>query len=261
MALLRKLTEGQKRTISHWAMELVIVVAGVMIALWLQEWVQRRQALQTMRSAQDAVHDEVRSALESLVWREAIRKCHFDRANILKDGLTGASDRWPGLNENALIAKKPGGRFDSPTVVPSVYIRPVDNFTTSAWSSALATGALAPMDRKQFGTLVRIYDHMQLLNQIRDIEDRAATKLSALAFPVQLTPEIRADLLSALYDIDRTRFMFAAFGAPILAGEMREMGWNDKAEIDRWIVEDAADDRKNGLVWRPCVATPRNPFL
>ena len=129
MALLRKLTEGQKRTISHWAMELVIVVAGVMIALWLQEWVQRRQALQTMRSAQDAVHDEVRSALESLVWREAIRKCHFDRANILKDGLTGASDRWPGLNENALIAKKPGGRFDSPTVVPSVYIRPVDNFT------------------------------------------------------------------------------------------------------------------------------------
>jgi hypothetical protein len=98
------------------------------------------------------------------------------------------------------------------------------------------------------------------LNHNREIEDRAAAKLSVLAFPTQLTPEIRTDLLSALYDVDRVRFTFSAFGAPILAREMRDLGWNDKAEIERWIIEDAADDRKNGLVWRPCVAAPRNPF-
>ena len=44
------------------------------------------------------------------------------------------------------------------------------------------------------------------------------------------------------------------------AEQMRALGWNDKAEVDRWIREDAADDRKNGLVWRPCVVQPKNPF-
>jgi hypothetical protein len=144
MALLRKLTADERRTIGHWAMELLVVVAGVLIALWLQEWAQRRQALRNMRAAEDPIHDEVRTALTSLIWREAISRCHFDRANLLKEGLTGVNDRWPGLDENALVARKPGGRFSAPTVVPSVYTRPSDNITTSAWTSALATGTLAP---------------------------------------------------------------------------------------------------------------------
>jgi hypothetical protein len=261
MALLRRLTSDEKRTIGHWVMELIVVVTGVLIALWLQEWSQRRQALQNMNAAEDAIHDEVRNALTSLVWREAISKCHLDRENLIKKGLTGDSDRWPGLDENALTVGAPGGRFSSQLVVPSVYTRPADDFTTSAWTSALATGSLAAMDRKQFGKLVAIYDHLQLLNRNREIEDRAAAKLSVLAFPVQLTPEIRTELMSALYDVDRARFSFsAAFGPQVLADEMREMGWNDKSEVDRWMVEDAADDRTNGLVWRPCVTAPRNPF-
>jgi hypothetical protein len=260
MALLRKLTSDERRTIGHWGMELLVVVAGVLIALWLQEWAQRRQELQTMNAAEDAVHDEVRAALTSLIWREAISTCHLDRANLIKQGLVGGSDRWPGLDENALAARKPGGRFAAPLVVPSVYTRPADAFTTSAWTSALATGALAPMDRERFGKLVAIYDHLKLLSDNREIEDRAAAKLAVLAFPTRLTPEIRTQLISALYDVDRARFTFTAFGAPVLAEEMRAMGWNDKAAVDRWMAEDAADDRKNGLVWRPCARTPRNPF-
>jgi hypothetical protein len=244
-------------------MELVVVVTGVLIALWLQEWVQQRQALQNMDTAEGAIHDEVRNALTSLIWREAISKCHLDRENLIKKGLMGDSDRWPGLDENALYVSSgsPGERFGAPLVVPSVYTRPADTFTTSAWTSALATGSLVPMNRKRFGKLVAIYDHLQRLNQNREIEDRAAAKLSVLGFPVQLTPEIRTELMSALYDVDRARFYFsAAFGPQVLADEMRGMGWNDKSEVDRFLVDNAADDKRNGLVWRPCITTPRNPF-
>jgi hypothetical protein len=59
MALLRRLTSDEKRTVGHWVMELLVVVTGVLIALWLQEWSQRRQALQNMNTAEDAIHDEV----------------------------------------------------------------------------------------------------------------------------------------------------------------------------------------------------------
>ena len=80
MALLRKLNEDEKRNVRHWAMEFVVVVAGVLLALWLQEWVESRQSLENMRAAEDAVHDEVRASLTSLIWREAISTCHRDRA-------------------------------------------------------------------------------------------------------------------------------------------------------------------------------------
>ena len=260
MPLLRQLTADERRSFGHWVMEFLVVVAGVLIALWLQELVEQRRELAAMHSAEDAIHDEVRATLESLVWREAVSRCHLDRANLLKAGLTGSSDQWPGLDENALTATSPGGRFAAPLVVPSVYNRPVDIFTDSAWNSALATGALASMDRERFGKLVAIYDQIHLLQRTRELEDHAATKITALAFPTRLTPEIRTELIQALYDLDRTRFTFSVWGPSVFAEQMRALGWSDKAEVDRWIEEDAADDRKNGLVWRPCVAKPRNPF-
>lgn len=260
MPLLRRLSDDRKRSVGHWTMELLIVVAGVLIALWLQQWVEQRRAIAAMHNAEDAIHDEVRAALESVVWRQAISQCHLDRANLLKAGLTGTSDQWPGLTESALVVGKPAGRLSAPVTVPGVYNRPYDTFTTSAWTSALATGALEPMDRKRFGQLVAIYDEIQLLLRNRELEDRAATQLAPLAFPIRLTSEIRAELIESLYDIDRARFTFALYGPEALAEQMRALGWNDRAEIDHWIVENASDDRKNGLVWRACVAKPKNPF-
>lgn len=42
--MLRKLSKGERRTVAHWAMEFVVVVVGVLLALWLQEWVAGRSA-------------------------------------------------------------------------------------------------------------------------------------------------------------------------------------------------------------------------
>jgi len=261
MTLLRRLSADQKRSLGHWAMELIVVIAGVLIALWLQELVERRRAVADLHAAEDAIHDEVRSALTSLIWREAISQCHLDRAKLLKSALTDARDDWPGLDDNALVVLKPGlGRYSAPTVFPSVYQRPRDTFSTSAWNSALTTSALAPMDHQRFGQLVAIYDIIQVVRENQELEDHAATKLSALAFPMRLTPQIRVELIQALYDIDRSRFSFSAFGAAPLAQEMKTLGWDDKAAVDRWIVEDAADDRRNHIVWKPCVRQPKNPF-
>ena len=72
--LMRRFTDDQKRGLRHWAMEFVVVVAGVLLALWLQEWGQRRRAISDMRAAEGAIHDEVRTALESIMWRQAIAR-------------------------------------------------------------------------------------------------------------------------------------------------------------------------------------------
>ena len=258
MALVRKLTAEQRRTAAHWAMDLVVVVVGVLIALWLQEWAQRRQELKNMHAAEEAIHDEVTEALMSLIWREAISRCHRERAELLKSRLLNGGSQWAGLHENAIVLEM--GRIPG-SVAPSVYQRPVDTFTNSAWTSALATGALAPMDHKRFARLITLYDQIDLLRRTRDIEDDAASRLSPLGNPLVLTPDLRAQMLRGLYDIDRTRFVFGFQGSPAEFGAlMRPLGWSDAADIDRRIAETDRDVAARKIKFRPCVAKQRNPF-
>jgi hypothetical protein len=258
--MLRRLTADQQRNVRHWAMEFVVVVAGVLLALWLQQWGERRRAMQDLAAAEDAIHDEVRSSLENLIWREAISQCHIDRAKQLKTMLLAGGSRWPGLTENALIENSMSEATGVQTVVQGVYQRPFDAYSTAAWVSALTTGALAPMDRQRFAKLTAIYAQLQFLTDLQERENRAATTLSALALPQELTPDSRTMMLGALYEVDTSRFMFLYQGVTALASRMRELGWNDKAEIDRWIAESRAEDRKQGSRWRPCVKPERNPF-
>jgi len=257
MALLRKLTSDQRRTIGHWAMELVVVVAGVLIALWLQALAEHRRAVHDMTAAEDAIHDELRAALTSLIWREAISQCHVDRAQLLKSMLLKGNDRRPGITENALI-RNLSEASGVQSVVSGVYQRPYDILSTAAWNSALTTGSLAPMDRKRFDKLVALYTQIEYLNANRDREDHAAATLSALSLPQQLTPDTRTRMFQALYEVDASRFMFSFQGARPFAEAMRDLGWNDRAEVDRWIAEDRAANAK--AHWRPCVHDYKNPF-
>lgn len=258
--MLRRLTADQQRSVRHWAMEFVVVVAGVLLALWLQQWGERRRALQDLAAAEAAIHDEIRASLENLIWREAISQCHIDRARQLKTMLLAGGSRWPGLTESALSRVPVSEATGVQTVVQGVYQRPFDAYSTVAWDSALTTGTLAPMDRKRFAKLTAIYSQLKFLSEVQERENRAATTLSALALPQELTPDSRTMMLGALYEVDTTRFMFLYQGAAVLAAGMKELGWNDKAEIERWIAEGRTDDRKEGSRWRSCVKPERNPF-
>jgi hypothetical protein len=261
MAFLRKLTSDHRRNIGHWAMELVVVIAGVLIALWLQAWAEHRRAVHDMTAAEDAIHDEVRAALTTLIWREAISQCHVDRAQLLKAMLLKGNNRWPGITENALIRNDISEASGVQTVMPGVYQRPNDILSTAAWNSAITTGALAPMDRNKFDKLVALYGQIEFLKGNLEREDRAASTLSALSLPQQLTPDTRTRMLQALYELDTSRFMFNFQGAKPFSAAMKDLGWNDKAEIDRWIAEDRATDQKVMKVrWRPCVHDYKNPF-
>lgn len=256
MLVIRRLTEGEKRSVRHWAMEFVVVVAGVLLALWLQDWWERRRARSELAAAEEAIHDEVLTALKALNWRRAISKCHTERLALVKSMLLNDDDHWPGIKADALTIRS---RVPE-SVFPGIFSRPVDSLTTAAWSSALTSGALAPMDRDRLAKLVRIYDQIEAWRHARDDENEAVAVLAPLSFPITLTPELRAQFLDSLYRLDRARFAFAFPSAPELAAAMRELGWDDTEQMDRAIREDVAETNSLGFVWRSCVAKPQNPF-
>ena len=257
MLMMRRLTDDERRGVRHWAMEFVIVVVGVLLALWLQQWGERRRALADMRDAEAAIHDEVRTALQQMMWRKAISKCHIDRQELLKSMLLKSGENWPGLEENALAVS---ARRIPESVIPSVYSRPLDTLTTAAWTSALTTGALAPMDRDKFTKLVAIYDQIETWRNARDDETDAVSKMSPLAFPMRLTPELKAQMLESVYRVDRARFTFAMASPADFAASMRELGGDDTAAVDRQIRKDTAETIAMGFVWRKCVVPVENPF-
>jgi len=167
---------------------------------------------------------------------------------------------WPGLNEDALLQNRLSEATGIELVVPGVYQRPHDAIRSTAWNSALTTGALTPMDPKRFADLNAVYTQLQFLTRNAEREDRAAAVLSALSVPQELTPETRTRMFQALYEIDTARFMFRLVGASALADSMKALGWNDRAEIDQYIADGRADDKKLGRKWRPCIQPERNPF-
>jgi hypothetical protein len=255
--MLRRLTANQQRNIRHWAMEFLIVLVGVLAALWLQDWNERRRERADMRAAEQAIHDEVREALKSLIWREAIAKCHEERIALIQSKLLGRDAEWQPVTGNALFLDL--GNLPQ-SIAKSVYQRPIDTFTDAAWTSALSTGAIKSMDRERFTTLVSAYDSIRYLQKTRELEDRAATVLSPLGLPVLLTPEMRADMLRAVYDVDRSRFTFALISPRNFADTMKELGWDDANEINHSIAEDRRQAASRGLKFRPCIAPQKNPF-
>ena len=264
MALLRRLTGEQKRTVAHWGMELVIVVAGVLIALGVQQWADDRQAHRNMVAAEGAIHSEVREALTNLIWRQVISQCHLERAQRLRTMLLDHRGEWPGITDNPLIQSEISEATGVETAVPGVYPRPFDPLPTAAWNSALTRGALAPMEPQRFARLVAIYVQIGFLKEAQERENRGAETLAPLTFAQQLTPDSRTRMLQAVYEVDNSRFLFNYVGARSLADLMKQLGWNDKAEIDRWIAEDRAqqlaEDRRTGTKWRSCIRPYENPF-
>ena len=88
--MLQKLSEGQRRTIAHWAMEFVVVVAGVLLALWLQEMVARAGRREAAKAAEDAIHAEFDYNLMVLVAMNSLSDCQGSRLHEIEAALANS---------------------------------------------------------------------------------------------------------------------------------------------------------------------------
>ena len=78
-------------------MEFVVVVAGVLLALWLQELLTRNNRRDDAHKAEESIRDELDDNLLILVANEAIEQCRKDRLikidAVLRAGNTAGAYR------------------------------------------------------------------------------------------------------------------------------------------------------------------------
>jgi hypothetical protein len=84
--MLRRLNAEQQRSVRHWAMEFVVVVAGVLLALLLQQVVETMQTHQRIKETRAALDVELSRNLAAFEWRVNQRGCLRSRVDEL--------DRW-----------------------------------------------------------------------------------------------------------------------------------------------------------------------
>jgi len=189
----RHLSEETKRNLRHWAMELVVVVVGVLLALWAQEWAEeRRQAAddeQIMREVRQEIRDYVRATATYQI-QEACRK---ERLAVLRDQLSRPSTQWEG-------AALPLYDDDRNLLFPNVVRGWADETSRDQFDRALDAGTIERLP--EASDLRRAY-------RVFDWFERSQTSLSqdlgeirVLAGPRTLSASDRFEMLQRLARID-----------------------------------------------------------
>ena len=255
--MLRKLSDGQRRNIAHWTMEFIVVVIGVLLALWLQETVARANGIKTMRAAEAAIRAELDDNLMILVAHQAVDQCLGNRIDEIEARLESAKRAEP-ITRHPLMKPRPNRPAGRAAIVYAFFDMRVQE---TAWNSALASGALSQMDRAKFAKLAEIYGMYRMVDRALVTEIDAASTLQVLAYGTELSPELRAQLITAMTVASRDRqFLGSAMSPQFMAGEIRKLGWNDRAAMATRIRDFIKSMHGYGVYLQDCARPFANPF-
>ena len=260
--MLRKLNDGQKRNIAHWAMEFVVVVVGVLLALWLQERAGQSNRLEDARNAEAAIRNEVDENLMALVAFESVDDCRRDRLREIDQILRTGETTRPVLS-HFLLAIDDKARISN-FQRQLVYGGIIEDIPDTSWRSANSSGAISAMDPERYRAIANLYAGFALIQQTVDTDRDASAKLQLLAYGTPLSPDVRAELIEAHTIATRNWVSFHDYGDRLtargVAKAMTKLGWNDKSRMDELIrrAEKEIESWPTGL--KPCAKPLKNPF-
>ena|GEM_PF-3982802 len=176
-----------------------MVVVGVLLALLLAEWAEGRTAAKRMAAAEEAMSTELNEAALYLAFRQSMQGCVRDQQMRLLSQLRESDAGWEAFRRHTVTIEP----IDDNESISGVLHVPRASLKDAAWQSALATGALEPMERERFAQYVDLYESLAAMQRQFERELAAADALSPLTSDLTLTPETRQAYLSALYSWSR----------------------------------------------------------
>lgn len=187
------------------AWELLIVVAGVLIALGAQQlvsdWADRRQA----GRATEALRDELATHyMWSVEWR-VVEPCI--RAQI---------DRLAGRVMSSGSRLNPAPSYTEPGFDFFVLRMPSRNYQDGVWRSALVDGATGDLPAHVRNELTFHYRQVSALETMTAQNDADYQRLYSLSRPLELDPAVRASLLQQLDGLRGRAELMSFFSGQLL---------------------------------------------
>ena len=178
--------------------ELAIVVLGVMIALAagqaVESWVWHKKA----SDGEAAIRRDIDTLVPVLAEQVAVQPC----VDAQLDGLAQAVLRSGDVL--AAVRDLSGGEGR-----PSTIFRPTRPLLFGAWESLVADGTATRLAADRRGLYSALAAELALLRSLNDEADRVDGRLSVLAYPMEVDPGVRKDLLVEIAE-QRNRLGLAA---------------------------------------------------
>jgi hypothetical protein len=186
--MLKKL--GLNRGVAaHWAMELVVVVAGVLIALSAQEWAQNRSKKLRAAAAEEAMALEIRNSLLVNVELTRLDRCWDMQIEALQSAIVKG-------NVNAAGRIVRGGSFFGTGRL----------WADNAFQAALSAQVSEDLGAEKLKGYSQVYAMIRRNRWLQDQREQTIEQLGALTVPgVPSSPEITYSQLSAVAQIRATK--------------------------------------------------------
>jgi hypothetical protein len=190
---LRRLKPDEVHGIRHWTIELVVVVVGVLLALWAAEWGEDRRMAAELEDYEIALRQELQSNYVKAITHEIFVGCYTEFSLGLEALLLKEGSDWPGsgtrferddLNETGLTYGITG-------VLPR-YLQ------TDMWEAAKQSGVLTGMPLERLSAYQRAYGGMAFINSGVARIEQMRDSLSGLVHPHQISPHTRTEALRDL---------------------------------------------------------------
>jgi hypothetical protein len=175
-------------------MELVIVVAGVIIALAAQQWAQEKSSERRAVAADRRVRAELQITILHGVERIALGRCLQSRLTTLARGLSVGRSDW-----NDLLMDKSAGL---PMAFKRIYRVPDRNWRDTEYQGSLANGDLGSLDAERISLIADMYAQLRSQQASNEEELQLANELGSLQFEQPLSPADRVRLLAKLVRLD-----------------------------------------------------------
>lgn len=235
-----------QHSIAHWAMELLVVFVGVLIALSAQAWAQDRSAKSRAEAAETRIRQELGLNIFLGYERIALQKCLKLRLANLASDLSGGRTDW-----STMRMARPEG--DDRMAFDRLYRTPSRPWVSTEYEGSIASGALDTLSSERTSLLASSYNQVERMRELNAEEEQLANRLAALQFGTPLSGPERNELLATLTRLDYLNGLMVLIATqnveffrdlysftPEEVGEIRET-WALEARKWRAIYGDCAD--------------------
>lgn len=195
--ILRRVTEHVKA--QNWfavGLDLVIVVIGVGVAMYGQQWLSDRQQRADMAVAETALQTDLFSNYMNAKERLALADCRAETYRAIAARLLAAGDNWTGM---ARADEEDSFR----RALPVVFRSPSRSWGSRVWEAELGRGTFNQMTDERRGALGAIFsqaDRAQLL-QVDILALQGRLKILAVDTTISQSDRLRYyDLLAEMDD-------------------------------------------------------------
>jgi hypothetical protein len=181
------------RYLGHWAIELAVVVVGVLLALFLAQWAEGRREAANDRAMMQAARSEISENLLTLtIWR-AHSQCYAEQIEHMTSLLVNNTGGWQGIKRQTLTVE----RNDDPlelNIYPLYSGIPV----LTAWQAAVDAGTIQRLDPSLRRDMAKQAEGAANYRARMEQAFEARRELRALMKPGRLSD---SDRLAALNDV------------------------------------------------------------